>query len=325
MMNNDQIKLYREMVRLRKFEEQACEIFSMGMLQGFVHVYIGQEAIAVGVSSNLRKDDYITSTHRGHGHLLAKGGDPNKMMAELCGRSDGYCRGKGGSMHISSTEHGMLGANGIVGAGYPLAVGAGLSVKMQKEDKVVVCYFGDGSTNEGTFHESLNMASLWKLPVVFVCENNLYGISCRQNNAMAVTDIADRAKAYAMPAVIVDGNDVLEVAEASKIAIERARNGEGPTFIECKTYKHHGHFEGDPAYYRPEEEVEAWMQKDPLPKFKTYLIENQIASVEELNAIEDEVDKEMEAAVDFAENSPFLDLSEAVKDVYSDIIEEARA
>ncbi|MCG8484407.1 MAG: thiamine pyrophosphate-dependent dehydrogenase E1 component subunit alpha [Clostridia bacterium] len=319
------IDLYKSMVRIRKFEEQASEAFAMGDLQGFVHLYIGEEAVATGACAAISKNDYITSTHRGHGHMLAKGADPNRMMAELCGKATGYCRGKGGSMHISSIDLGMLGANGMVGAGFPLAVGAGMAQKIKKTDNVVVCFFGDGSTNEGLFHESLNAASLYKLPVIFVCENNLYGISTRQDRSMAIIDISERANSYNMPGVIVDGNDVLAVNEAVEQAVKRAKAGQGPTLIECKTYKHHGHFEGDPALYRADEEVEEWMAKDPIPRFEKYLVEQNIATENELNTISDKIQDQMLAAVDYAIDAPSLDESEAVKDVYTDIVEEGRS
>ncbi len=318
------LELYKKMVNIRKFEEQASEAFAMGDLQGFVHLYIGEEAVAAGACGAIAPDDYITSTHRGHGHMLAKGADPKLMMAELCGRAPGYCRGKGGSMHISSIDLGMLGANGMVGAGFPLAVGAGIAQKIRKTEQVVVCFFGDGSTNEGLFHESLNAASLYKLPVIFVCENNLYGISTRQDRSMAIEDIADRATAYKMPGVIVDGNDVLAVHRAVAEAVKRAKAGQGPTLIECKTYKHHGHFEGDPALYRPEQEVEEWLSKDPIPRFEQYLVEEKIATTAELNNISEQIQAEMVAAVDYAIECPFLEVSEAVKDVYTDLVEEGR-
>ena len=242
-LNNTKIiEMYKTMKRIREFETNASKLFAEGQIHGFVHLYIGEEAVATGVCSNLREDDYITSTHRGHGHIIAKGGDVKYMMAELYGRQTGYCKGKGGSMHIADATKGIIGANGIVGAGQNIATGAGLSAKLRGTDQVCACFFGDGSTNQGTFHESLNLASIWRLPVVFVCENNLYGISMHQSRHQAIQDIADRAVAYNIPGVVVDGNDVFAVYEAANEAIERARNGQGPSLIECKTYRHHGHF-----------------------------------------------------------------------------------
>ncbi len=318
------LDMYRVMQRIRRFELEASKSFSEGNIQGFVHLYLGEEAVATGVCANLEKEDYITSTHRGHGHIIAKGADTKLMMAELCGRETGYCNGKGGSMHIADTELGILGANGIVGGGFTIAAGGALTAKMKKTGAVAVCFFGDGASNEGTFHEALNIASTWKLPVVFVCENNLYGISCRQDRAMALTDISERAVAYNMPGISIDGNDVLEVYEATEQAVKRARNGEGPTLIECKTYRWHGHFEGEPGLYRPKEEVEEWLAKDPLAKFEEYLKESGIAKEDELEEIQEEIYDEIEAAVEFAVNSPFPKESSALEDVYTDIVEEER-
>lgn len=318
------LDMYRIMQRIRRFEFEASKSFSEGNVQGFVHLYLGEEAIATGVCANLKKEDYITSTHRGHGHIIAKGADTKRMMAELCGRETGYCKGKGGSMHIADTELGILGANGIVGGGFNIAAGGAFTAKLKKTGAVAVCFFGDGASNEGTFHEALNIASTWKLPIVFVCENNLYGISCRQDKSMAITDISDRAVAYNMPGVTIDGNDVLAVYEAAEQAIKRARAGEGPTLIECKTYRWHGHFEGEPGLYRPKEEVEAWLARDPIAGFEGYLKESGIATEEELEEIQEEVYDEIEEAIEFAVNSPFPKESSALEDVYTDIVEEER-
>uniref|UniRef100_UPI0035628E52 thiamine pyrophosphate-dependent dehydrogenase E1 component subunit alpha n=1 Tax=Lutispora sp. TaxID=2828727 RepID=UPI0035628E52 len=298
--------------------------FGEGHIPGFVHLYMGEEAVATGVCSNLNEDDYITSTHRGHGHIVAKGGDLKYMMAELFGKATGYCKGKGGSMHIADATKGILGANGIVGAGHNIAVGAGLSAKYRGTGQVCVCFFGDGSTNQGTFHESLNMASIWKLPVIFVCENNLYGISMHQSRHQAIQDVADRAVAYNMPGVVVDGNDIFAVYEAANEAINRARNGQGPTLIECKTYRHRGHFEGDPTTYRDPEEVREWLNKDPIHRLFEYMIENNISTEEEIQRINEEVNKEIDEAVRFAEESPYPPLESAVEDIYTDIVEEVR-
>ncbi len=322
-LNNTKIiEMYKTMKRIREFETNASKLFAEGQIHGFVHLYIGEEAVATGVCANLREDDYITSTHRGHGHIIAKGGDVKYMMAELYGRQTGYCKGKGGSMHIADATKGIIGANGIVGAGQNIATGAGLSAKLRGTDQVCACFFGDGSTNQGTFHESLNLASIWRLPVIFVCENNLYGISMRQSRHQAIQDIADRAVAYNIPGVVVDGNDVFAVYEAASEAIERARNGQGPSLIECKTYRHHGHFEGDPAKYRPTEEVAEWMSKDPLPRLINYMLDNNILSKEELNEIDRQINDEIKEAIKFAEESPWPPIESVVEDIYTDIVEE---
>ena len=315
--------MYKVMKRIREFETTAMSRFAEGKIPGFVHLYLGEEAVGTGVCQNLRDDDFITSTHRGHGHIIAKGGDLKFMMAELFGKITGYCKGKGGSMHIADASKGILGANGIVGAGHNIAVGAGLSAKLRKTDQVCVCFFGDGSTNQGTFHESLNLASIWKLPVVFVCENNYYGISMSQAKHQAIKDIADRAGSYGIPGVSIDGNDIMAIYEASKEAIARARKGLGPTLIECKTYRHRGHFEGDPATYKPADEQKAWLEKDPIPRFKEFLSKN-VLQADEIAKIDAEVAKEIEEAVRFADESPVPDPSTVVVDVYSDITEEVR-
>lgn len=318
------LHLYRKMVEIRKFETKVVELFADGMIPGFVHSYIGEEAVAVGACSNLNDDDYITSTHRGHGHLIAKGGHMDKMMAELFGKETGYCKGKGGSMHIADVDLGILGANGIVGGGFPIAAGAGLSAKMRGTNQVAVCFFGDGASNQTTFHEGINLASIWDLPVVFVCENNMYGISLSQKEHQHIKDISDRATAYGIPGVTVDGNDVIAVYEAVKEAVKRARQGEGPTLIECKTYRHRGHFEGDPTVYRSEEEVEQWKKKDPIKRFRKKLLELGTVTEEELNSIDEEVDKMVEEAVEYAKKGKFPEPEKAVEDVYTDIVEEVR-
>lgn len=321
---NSIVEMYKTMLKIRKFEQVAMNTFAEGKIPGFVHLYIGEEAVATGVCANLKDSDYITSTHRGHGHILAKGGDLKFMMAELFGKATGYCKGKGGSMHIADATKGILGANGIVGAGHNIAVGAGLSAQYRETDQVCVCFFGDASTNQGTFHESLNMASVWKLPVVFVCENNLYGISMSQNRHQAIKDVADRGVAYNVPGIVVDGNDVFAVYEAAEEAIKRAREGKGPTLIECKTYRHRGHFEGDPCVYKPTEEQEEWLAKDPIPRFEKYLVENEILTEEKLKEVQNKVENQIDEAVDFANNSPYPELESVLEDVYTDIKEEVR-
>ena len=324
-INKEQMKdIYTRMCRIRAFESAAARLFAEGKIYGFAHLYLGEEAIAPAVCECLRDDDFITSTHRGHGHIIAKDGDLNLMMAELFGRYTGYCKGKGGSMHIADRTKGILGANGIVGAGHNISVGAGLSAKIRGTDQVCVCFFGDGSTNQGTFHESLNMASIWKLPIVFVCENNHYGISMSQDRHQAIKDIADRGAAYNVPGVAVDGNDPIAVYEAAEEAVARARAGKGPTLIECKTYRQHGHFEGDPATYKPKEEQAAWIAKDPMPRFEKYLEENGVMTADEIKAVKDAVDKQIEEAIAFADAQPFAPVESAVVDVYSDITAEVR-
>lgn len=322
--NNQMIDMYETMLKIREFETKAMALFAEGSIPGFVHLYLGEEAVATGVCANLNDRDYITSTHRGHGHILAKGGDLRYMMAELFGKATGYCKGKGGSMHIADATKGILGANGIVGAGHNIAVGAGLSAKYRDTDQVCVCFFGDGSTNQGTFHEAMNLASIWKLPVVFVCENNLYGISMHQSRHQAIQDVADRAVAYNMPGVTVDGNDIFAVYEAANEAVKRARAGQGPTLIECKTYRHRGHFEGDPGVYKPEEEQKEWFAKDPIPRLEKFMLENNVLTEAEMKSIQTKIDKEIEDAVAFANNSPEPSLESAVEDIYTDLVEEVR-
>jgi len=311
------IELYRKMLRIRHFEEKVYDLYGQNLVPGTIHLYAGQEAVAVGVCANLREDDYITSTHRGHGHCIAKGAQLNKVMAEILGKKTGYCKGKGGSMHIADFSIGMLGATAVVGAGLPIAAGAGLSIKLRKTDQVVVCFFGDGASNQGTFHEAINMASIWNLPVLFVCENNLYAMGTHQTRVMAIENIADRAAAYGIPGVAVDGNDVLAVYEAAHEAVDRARKGEGPTLIECKTYRHKGHSRFDPATYRPKEEVGEWMKRDPIAQFKVRLLEMKTLTEEEANKIEQEVAAAVEDAVKFATESPYPAPEEAVENVFT--------
>ena len=310
-------EMYKKMLEIRYFEEKVFELYGQNLVPGTIHLYAGEEAVAVGVCSGLRKDDYITSTHRGHGHCIAKGADLKRTMAEILGKKTGYCKGKGGSMHIADFNIGMLGATAVVGAGLPIAVGAGLSAKLRKTDQVVACFFGEGASNQGTFHESINMASAWSLPVIFVCENNLYAMGTRQSRIMNIENIADRAAAYGIPGVTVDGNDVLAVFEASQKAVDQARSGAGPTLIECKTYRHKGHSRVDPAKYRPKEEVEQWLANDPLKRFRTTLQQNENFSQAEVQKIEENVAAEIEEAVRFAVESPYPAPEEALEDVYA--------
>lgn len=313
------LDLYKTMQTIRIFEEKIVDLYARGMVPGLAHLYIGEEAIAAGVCAVLKEDDYITSTHRGHGHVIAKGAELPPMMAELFGKKDGYGKGKGGSMHIADFKKGILGANGIAGGGLPIAVGAGWSAKWRKTSQVTACFFGDDASNNGTFHESLNLASLHKLPVVFVCENNLYGISCSQAKHTSIIDIATRAAAYDMPGVVVDGNDVNEVYSATQKAVKRARAGEGPSLIECKTYRWRGHHEGDPnqgARYRTKEEIETWKKKCPLDRLSKQLLKSKAATKKKIKAIDTEVEAAIEEAVAFAKASEFPAPDELYDDVY---------
>jgi pyruvate dehydrogenase E1 component alpha subunit len=309
--------MYRKMLTIRRFEERAAELYAAGRMPGFVHLYVGEEAVATGVCASLTDRDFITSTHRGHGHVIAKGGKTELMMAELYGKATGYCKGKGGSMHIADVDLGILGANGIVGAGQPISVGAAFACKYRKTDAVAVCFFGDGASNRGTFHEAMNMASSFKLPVVFVCENNMYGISNYQKHHMNISDIADRAGAYGVPGVSVDGNDVIAVYEAASEAVARARRGDGPSIVECKTWRQRGHFEGDPAKYKDPEEQKAWLAKDPIPRIEAKLIELGMATQADLDQMRAKVNEEIEAAVKFAEDSPEPGDDELLTDVWA--------
>jgi pyruvate dehydrogenase E1 component alpha subunit len=309
------LNLYRKLSMIRRFEEKVDELFRQGRIKGAIHVSVGEEAVAVGVAEALKEKDLVMATHRGHGHCIAKGGDISRMMAELFGRSTGYCRGKGGSMHIIDVKKGMLGAVGIVGAGLPIATGVGVAIKMQKTGQVCACLFGDGASNGGMFHEALNVAALWKLPIVFVCENNLYGLSVSMKKSSAVKDIAVRAKAYDIPGVVVDGMDVLAVWKATEKAVKRARDGMGPSLLECKTYRFLGHSRGDPPYgpYRIQEELEAWKRRDPL----SVLIKRGGLISNEVERIDKEVSEVVEESVRFAAESPEPDVDVALEDIYA--------
>jgi len=312
------LDLYNTMVKIRLFEERIVDLYARGLVPGLAHLYIGEEAVAAGVCAVLRTDDYITSTHRGHGHVIAKGADLKPMMAELFGKKTGYCKGKGGSMHIADIDIGILGANGIAGGGLPIAVGAGLSIKLRKTDQAAVCFFGDGASNNGTFHESLNLASLHKVPVIFVCENNQYGISLSQSRHQAIKDIAVRGTGYDMPSMVVDGNDAVEVCGATSKAIGRARAGEGPTLIECKTYRWRGHHEGDPNQgrrYRTAEEIEEWKKKDPIRRLGDRLLEEKILTKKKIASIEARVTEEIDQAVAYANQGEFPTVEEMYEDV----------
>ena len=311
-------EMFRRMTLVREFELRAIAERRGGLIPGFIHSCVGQEAAAVGACLALRPGDTITSTHRGHGHLIGKGGDPRYMMAELAARSPGYCLGRGGSLHISDFNLGILGANGIVGGGIPIAVGAALSFAMRHEPHVALSFFGDGAINEGSFHEAANQAGVWKLPVIFFCENNLYGEGTPQAKQAAVSDLAVRAQAYGFPGVIVDGNDILAVYQATLQAAERARGGAGPTLIEAKTYRMRGHYEGDPQVYRAAEEIEAWKAKDPIPSFRGLLVRSGIFNDGELEEIEGSVFAQLDDAVRFASSAPKPEIKDALAGVYAD-------
>ena len=309
-------RIYLTMAKIRAFETKALKLFENNKLRGSVHLYIGEEAVAATVCSRLTDADYITSTHRGHGHCIAKGADLNKSMAELMGKATGYCKGRSGSMHIADFNVGNLGANAIVGGGIPIAVGAALSAKLQKQDRVAVSFFGDGASNEGTFHESLNLASVMKLPIIFVCENNGYGISVPVSQSTSVKDISVRAKAYDMPGETVDGNDPESIDAAFGRALARAKAGEGPSLIECKTYRWMGHWTGDPQTYRTREEVESWKKRDPIKHWREHLIADGMYTAEELDAMDKQAEDETQAATDFALNSPEPDPAHVLDDVF---------
>ncbi|MGB9679441.1 MAG: pyruvate dehydrogenase (acetyl-transferring) E1 component subunit alpha [Thermoanaerobacteraceae bacterium] len=309
--------MYKKMVEIRKFELKVDELFKKNLIWGTCHLYVGEEATAVGACGALDAADYITSTHRGHGHTIAKGADLKKMMAELLGKETGYCKGRGGSMHIVDVSTGNLGANGIVAGGIPIATGAGLASKIRKDGKATICFFGDGAANEGAFHESLNMAGIWKLPVIYICENNQYGMSNPVKKSTAVKDIAQRAVSYNMPGEIVDGNDVIEVYETVRRAVERAKNGEGATLIESKTYRWMGHSKSDPRVYRTREEEEEWKKKDPIKRLADKIKQENIVTQEELNQIEEEVEKEIEEAYQYAIKSEEPKIEELTKYVYA--------
>lgn len=310
--------MYKTMYKIRIFEEKVEELFAAGELPGFVHLYIGQEACATGVCANLTEEDYITSTHRGHGHCIAKGGEMSRMMAELFGKKTGYNGGKGGSMHIAYPGIGILGANGINAAGMPLAAGAALSSKMRGKTSVAVAFFGDGASNQGTFHEAINFAAALKLPVLFVCENNQFGVGTRITESTAIQDIAKRADGYGIPGVIADGMDVFSVYEAAKPLIGNARKGGGPALLELKTWRYRAHFQGEPASYRTKEEEDQWLDKDPIRIAGQKFSNNGLLSAEDIRQLEKDADRELAEAVSFARNSAFPDPSEALENVFAD-------
>jgi acetoin:2,6-dichlorophenolindophenol oxidoreductase subunit alpha len=309
----------RKMHLIRKFEEGAEDLYIRGLSYGTMHLSVGQEASAVGATMMLRRSDYITSTHRGHGHCIGKGAEAKFMFAEFLGKEEGYCRGRGGSMHIADVSMGNLGANGIVGGGIPIATGAALGIKQQKRDDIVVCFFGDGANNEGAFHESLNMAAVWKLPVIFVCENNQYGMSVSTARSTAVKDVATRAIGYNIPGVVVDGNSIADVAEAMDEAIALARAGRGPSLIECKTYRTKGHSRSDRNRYRTKEEIEEWKARDPIPAFVRELLDNQMLTEAEAQAVDTQTTQEIVDAITFAQNGTSPTPIDVAREVYTPV------
>jgi 2-oxoisovalerate dehydrogenase E1 component len=315
----EMISYLKKMLEIRYFEEKVMDLLSKDIVKGASHLYVGEEAVAVGATAAIKDSDYITSTHRGHGHCIAKGGDLNLMLAEVCGKYTGYCKGKGGSMHIADVKAGNLGATGIVGSNIPVATGAGLSFKMRRTNEVVLCFFGDGAANTGVFHESVNLASIWNLPVVYICENNLYGMSVAVNRAFPFKDIAERAKGYNIPGVISDGMDVLNVKKVVEKAVERARKGKGPTLVECKTYRYYGHSRSDPRAYRTRDEETEWKNRDPIVTFEKKLIDDNILTPNKIEQIKEDVTKEIDDAEKFAINSPYPPVETLFDGLYTDL------
>ena len=309
-------EMYEKMLHVRKFEEKVAYFFSMGQIHGTTHLYIGEEASGVGACSALEDKDVITSTHRGHGHCIGKGIDLNKMMAELLGKETGYCKGKGGSMHIADVSRGNLGANGVVGGGLPLSVGAGLTTKMKNIDRVVVCFFGDGASNQGSFHEALNLASIWKLPIIYICENNQYGISMSVKKHVNIPDLSIRASSYGIPGKTIDGNDVLLVYQTVLEAKEYVKKN-GPMLIVANTYRWMGHSKSDANRYRTKEEIAEWKEKCPIKRFREYLEENGIFTAKELDEIDRKTTNDIENAVEYAKNSAYPSLDTILDDVYA--------
>jgi len=309
--------IYNKMHEIRAFEETAWTLFTENKLRGSVHLYTGEEAVAAAVCAQLTDEDYIASTHRGHGHCIGKGAELDRALAELMGKATGYCKGRSGSMHIADFSKGNLGANAIVGGGIPIATGGALALKMQNKPNVAVAFFGDGASNQGTFHEAINLAAVWKLPIIYICENNQFGMTVPVWQSTSVENIADRSAGYGIAGEVVDGDDVVAVYEAFERAKERALKGEGPTLLECKTYRWRGHWTGDPEVYRTREEVEYWKEnRDPIKLFGTYMTENGLATAEELDEIAQAVAKKMAEAVEFALNSPDPDPANVLEDVF---------
>lgn len=316
LIKETKLKMLKDLITIRRFEERTIQMYAAGEFGGYLHPYIGMEAIATGACAAIEEKDYIVSTHRGHGHCIAKGADLNKMMAELLGKATGYCKGRGGSMHIADTKLKMLGANGIVGGGIPISIGAGFGARMRGEGEVVLCFFGDGAANNGVFHEALNMTAIFKLPVVYICENNLYAISMCSLDSVACKDIGKRACAYDIPGYIIEGSDPVEVYNTVKKAVKHARDGKGPSLIEAKTYRFYGHHPNDPAEYRTREEAEYYKkEKDPVVNFKEALVKEKTITKKEIEKMEEEIIKKVEKAVEFAHQSPEPDLKVFLEEV----------
>lgn len=322
MGRDEQIEMYKKMNLIRQFEENMNSLYHKNLAYGGMHLSVGQEAIAVGACSNLNIDDKVVTHHRGHGHCIAKGSDIKKMMAELLARKTGLCKGNGGSMHITDMSVGMLGAQGIVGGCICIATGSGLTSKVQKKDNVTVCFFGDGAANTGSFHEGINMAAAMKLPVIFICENNQYGMSNPVKNSIHAEHIADRAVGYGIPGEVVDGNDVFAVYESVEKAVKRARNGMGPTLIECTTYRWYGHMVGDPGIYRSRGEVEEWRAKDPILSLEKYLREKKYISQKDAEQIKESCKRQIEEANEYALNSPEPVFEDMFKDIYYESVRQ---
>lgn len=316
LSNERLLDFYRQMLLIRSFEEKIEYGFSRNEIHGTTHLCIGQEAVPVGVCANLDSADYVVSNHRGHGHALSKGLTPDKLFAEIMGKEDGYCNGKGGTQHVAYLEKGFLGTNGITGGGIPIATGAAFTIKYKGLENISVCFFGDGATNQGTFHESLNMASLWKLPVLYVCENNFYAMSTHTELTISNKSIADRADAYNIEGIHVNGMDVMEVYNASKEAVKKIRKGSGPILLECQTYRFKGHSKSDPRIYRSKEEESHWGAKCPVLNFRDFVLKEKITEEDDLKKLEEAVFEEIENAYKFALNSPFPQNEEALKDIY---------
>ena len=316
--------MLRRMMLIRKFDETVKDLVQSAELVGMAHCYIGEEAVAVGACTALRDEDYITGNHRSHGHPISKGGDVRRAMAELLGKATGYCKGKGGSMHLADFDIGILGESGIVASALPVAVGAAMGSKMQNTDRVVISFFGDGASNQGACHEAMNLASIWKLPVIFLCENNQYAVTTSFKETVSTENVSDRATAYNMPGVLVDGQDVMAMHEATVHAVQRARAGEGPTLLEAKTYRYEDHSEGlnrilrEP--YRTEEEIEFWRQRDPIDIHSKWLLENDVASQGEIDKVQNDVYEAIDDALQFARESPYPDEADLFTDLFADPI-----
>jgi acetoin:2,6-dichlorophenolindophenol oxidoreductase subunit alpha len=313
----DLMKMLRDMILIREAEDKVQGLYMKGLIHGTTHLCQGQEAVSVGVAKALQKNDYVSMTYRGHGHAIARGMEVTSIFSELMGRATGINKGKGGSMHLSDFDLGLIGSFAIIGAGIPVALGAAMSSKIKNEKRVSVNFFGDGTTNIGAFHETLNMAAVWKAPIVFICENNIYGEFSRIDETTSVDQLSKRAAAYNMPGITINGNNILEVFEETLKAVEHAREGNGPTFIECVTYRHRGHSRTDPAKYRPEEEVKAWLNYDPINLFKDWLTEHKLATVYELKKLHDEVKAQVNEAADKAEKGPWPSLDELLTETYA--------